>query len=396
MKKKLLLLTFAFLSLTITYGQESLDYKTTESYDSFSDSYTLIAKEEYTYYPTGELKMIEYFSWNGSSWEKDNYRDEYNYDANGNLTDNIITTWNVSTSQWENQYKATIEYTNGMITKQTYYNWNVTWVPEDRTDLNYVANMLDTFDGYEWDGSGWVDSTRGTFSFNAGKLSSYTTEEYDTGSWSLTDMNTFTRNGAGKIEEQIHQEDAGSGLQNQDKYSYTLDTNGNRLTETYSSSITNGDPLEFEDRTEYTYDMGEVISSYYHPFNINSFFYDLQLEDFPHYNKVLTSKEYDYNSGWELAFRSTYHYSDDPLGVEEFNLADANVYPNPVNDILNIELKNQTKADVSLFDINGRLILKQKLEDSQTPINIETLHVGIYVLKIQTEHGLAIKRILKS
>lgn len=168
------------------------------------------------------------------------------------------------------------------------------------------------------------------------------------------------------------------------------------MEESDATSTDGGATWNPDSKTEYTYNMSELITSYYHPFNANSFFYDLELEDFPHYNKVLTSKEYNYNSGWVITNRSTYHYSDDPLSVEEFNIADANIFPNPVKDVLNIELKNQTKAEASLFDTNGRLFLKQKLQALQTPINIETLSAGVYVLKIQTENGFATKRIVKN
>jgi hypothetical protein len=397
MKQKLLLLIFAVLSLTTTYSQESLVSKITESYDSFSDTYSLSDKEEYTYHPTGDLKMIKYFSWNGSSWDENNYRNEYFYDANGNLTDDIVTYWNGS--QWVNFYKTTTGYNVNQIIAQTYYNWDGTqWVPEDKTDLNYVANVLDNYDSFLWDGSQWIDDARGVFTFNAGKLSNYTTDSFITGAWVLlTDNNTFTRNGLGQLEEQIYQEDTGSGLEDQEQYNYIVDTNGNRLEESDATSTNGGATWNPDSKTEYGYNMSELITSYNHPFNIDSFFYDLELEDFPHNNKVLTSMEYDYNSGWEVTYRSTYQYSNDPpLGIEEFNITDTNIYPNPVKDVLNIELINQTNADASLFDTNGRLFIKQKLQNLQTPINLETLSSGVYVLKIQTENGFATKRIVKN
>ncbi len=62
------------------------------------------------------------------------------------------------------------------------------------------------------------------------------------------------------------------------------------------------------------------------------------------------------------------------------------IYPNPVSDILKIQLEtNQEKLDYQLFDLQGRQI------DSgiSSTIDVQRIHSGIYLLKIATSKGIS-------
>ena len=83
------------------------------------------------------------------------------------------------------------------------------------------------------------------------------------------------------------------------------------------------------------------------------------------------------------------------LGIEENNLNLVSIYPTPTKNLLNIKLNNQNKADVNLYDISGRIVLKQKLNAKQSTINIKNLNSGIYLLRINTENKSVTKRIIK-
>ncbi len=71
------------------------------------------------------------------------------------------------------------------------------------------------------------------------------------------------------------------------------------------------------------------------------------------------------------------------------------VYPNPVNDILNIKTDiNQKINALILSDINGREIVNQtsNLEN----INVSEMQNGIYFLKIYSDNGIFTKKIIKN
>lgn len=71
-----------------------------------------------------------------------------------------------------------------------------------------------------------------------------------------------------------------------------------------------------------------------------------------------------------------------------------NVFPNPVSDYLEVRLKNITgnKNSLELFTTTGQLILQEFLQD-QASLNLKTVPAGIYLLKLNTEEGVAVKRI---
>ncbi|MGB5417450.1 T9SS type A sorting domain-containing protein, partial [Algibacter sp.] len=72
-----------------------------------------------------------------------------------------------------------------------------------------------------------------------------------------------------------------------------------------------------------------------------------------------------------------------------------NIYPNPTKNIVNIKLIEYNKADAFLYDLSGRLVLKQNLSNPISSIHLESLNSGMYVLEIKTENKLFTKRIIK-
>lgn len=87
---------------------------------------------------------------------------------------------------------------------------------------------------------------------------------------------------------------------------------------------------------------------------------------------------------FDIAFQST-------LGVNEFDLSDKiNIYPNPTSDVINIQ--SQLTIDrVELYDVIG----KKALVSKQTQ-NISTNHLqtGVYFLKVTTNEGELVKRVV--
>jgi Secretion system C-terminal sorting domain len=71
------------------------------------------------------------------------------------------------------------------------------------------------------------------------------------------------------------------------------------------------------------------------------------------------------------------------------------IFPNPVNDILNIKTDNNQKINaLILSDINGREIINQTLNTEN--INVSELQKGIYFLKIDSDNGIFTKKIIKN
>ena len=87
-------------------------------------------------------------------------------------------------------------------------------------------------------------------------------------------------------------------------------------------------------------------------------------------------------------------FEDDIKDIETSN--NVTVYPNPVNDMLYIETETEVE-EVVVYDIYGRVqnlrnLKTQKLRNS---IDLSELKSGIYFVKINTEKGNIVKRIIK-
>jgi hypothetical protein len=105
------------------------------------------------------------------------------------------------------------------------------------------------------------------------------------------------------------------------------------------------------------------------------------------------------NSG-DIVQLSTLPVTEDlTTGIPELQELNAriNVFPNPVID--NITVSNTSDSDgqatVSIINIEGRVVKNIEGMNFNTSINLEDLCKGFYVLRIETEKGTVIKKIVK-
>ena len=73
------------------------------------------------------------------------------------------------------------------------------------------------------------------------------------------------------------------------------------------------------------------------------------------------------------------------LSSELFEQEKKNIYPNPSNGIFNIENDNITKIEI--FDLAGKLILKQENEFGVSSFDLNQYPAGIYLTKILNKNN---------
>ena len=82
------------------------------------------------------------------------------------------------------------------------------------------------------------------------------------------------------------------------------------------------------------------------------------------------------------------------LSVDDETIADFTVYPNPVDDVLNINSINDlSEGVVTIFDIQGKVVLNQKHEIDK--LDVSNLEAGIYVLRLENQEKLSIQKFVK-
>lgn len=75
-----------------------------------------------------------------------------------------------------------------------------------------------------------------------------------------------------------------------------------------------------------------------------------------------------------------------PLDILEDNIAQVEIYPNPLNGIINVQLPpNSHKAIVRIYNLNGALLLKQELTQNETRIDLEALQLAPQALLIEID-----------
>jgi surface protein len=79
------------------------------------------------------------------------------------------------------------------------------------------------------------------------------------------------------------------------------------------------------------------------------------------------------------------------VGIEEFETSKLKFYPNPTNNIINIEgLTKNENHTIQIFDVQGKLVITKTINEKGT-IDLSELNKGVYVIKI----GEVAKRIVK-
>ena len=98
------------------------------------------------------------------------------------------------------------------------------------------------------------------------------------------------------------------------------------------------------------------------------------------------------NDKTSVGVAKKYAYGDN---IDEQHEIQCKVYPNPVNDRLYIVTEDEVE-NVVVYDIYGRLqVTETPRHQGNLTIDLENLKSGIYFVKINTEKGNIVKRIIK-
>jgi len=128
-------------------------------------------------------------------------------------------------------------------------------------------------------------------------------------------------------------------------------------------------------------------------------------------NNTGDSNDYVFNASagsltviWAVGSSTTYAYHSTrgatalsvSLGVYENNLLSFEMYPNPVSDVLNIQLPTGTeKAEVGVFDYTGRLVSSKTISSNDTAIDVQQISKGIYMIRLAANNKIGVQRFIK-
>ena len=101
-----------------------------------------------------------------------------------------------------------------------------------------------------------------------------------------------------------------------------------------------------------------------------------------------------YKYGVSIDGGYTIYWSDcidkDYLSVDENEIADVAVYPNPANDVIHVEMMCESPVQrIDIYDVTGKLMISSIDKE----INVSELETGMYFVNILTEKGVVTKKI---
>lgn len=85
----------------------------------------------------------------------------------------------------------------------------------------------------------------------------------------------------------------------------------------------------------------------------------------------------------------------DYLSIEEELLANISLYPNPTNGLLNIEGLTDGNYELSIVDVNGRIVKAANTYTANTSLDMTDIQNGVYLVHILKNNSERVIRIIK-
>lgn len=119
--------------------------------------------------------------------------------------------------------------------------------------------------------------------------------------------------------------------------------------------------------------------------------YSVDLSSYAGQNIYIAFRHYNVSNMYALCLDDINVTAGATTGIEDIN-ATANVYPNPAQDVVNVNAASQI-SNIELFNIAGQKVSTFNVNNTTTQIDVTELANGIYFLKINTEDGMITKKI---
>ncbi|MEM9992125.1 MAG: T9SS type A sorting domain-containing protein, partial [Bacteroidota bacterium] len=84
------------------------------------------------------------------------------------------------------------------------------------------------------------------------------------------------------------------------------------------------------------------------------------------------------------------------VSTQELGVVQMQLFPNPVQELLTVELANSSaeQAQVELYNLNGELVMSKRAIGERVQLAVGTLPKGVYCIKLQTERGVVLRKIV--
>jgi hypothetical protein len=356
---------------------------------------------ELSYDAGGNISQVISEGWNEDFTVWIRNKTEYSYDASDFLIQILDYEWDESTSQYINSRKVdrTINEA-GLAIQVLVSSWQTNpeqWVEVWKYDYSYNVNdalLVETEYGWDDDASDWVLSWKAQYTYDENdKLS--VTEQFNwdsqSSSWGNLWKTTLTYDASENVDQQLDSAflESGGPWQERRTAEYTYDEQNNPLTEIYSVWDESTAQLLLDEKFEYIYDNGTLLSELIAP-PLNWFVSD--------YSEQIVSKPLVYvrnlynteTSTFDIWFQEVYlyneHYPTHVIGSETSHIA--TIFPNPASEYITLDFAGEYhEVRFELFDVTGRRVILKEVENGER-LNLEGLQNGIFLFRISAEEQI--------
>jgi len=104
---------------------------------------------------------------------------------------------------------------------------------------------------------------------------------------------------------------------------------------------------------------------------------------------VSTDPHYTFAVTGSCAFRAYFQETERILPIEPIDVGTMMIYPNPANSDMTVVLNNATLkiVEMELYDLTGRKVHQQTVNQSQGTLKLNNLAQGTYILKVYLDQG---------
>jgi len=85
----------------------------------------------------------------------------------------------------------------------------------------------------------------------------------------------------------------------------------------------------------------------------------------------------------------------DAVGLEQANIIEMSVQPNPTAGEINISMPNELTAQAQVFDAQGKLVVDNTSVSNGSVINLTNMTTGVYMIRITAENSVQTFRVVK-
>ena len=84
----------------------------------------------------------------------------------------------------------------------------------------------------------------------------------------------------------------------------------------------------------------------------------------------------------------------DNTKIEEYKKGVLSIFPNPSDDMINIEIENINDAAVKIYNVSGKLVFSKELYSKVDKIDISGFTKGIYVVKVIQDSNVNFEKVV--